>query len=79
MCNGPTTGPLTGADRDTMARAVALADLRGAAIREHTRERDLGMAMAAAFGEAQHLLAELVAIIGRLTGGARPGGIAHDG
>jgi hypothetical protein len=69
MSNAPTTGPLTGADRALLTRARTMAALRGAAIREHTRERDLGMAMAAAFGEAQHIMGALLAIIDRLAGG----------
>ena len=61
---------LTDADRALIARARTLAGLKGPAIRAHTRERDLGMALASAFGEAQHLLRELAAIIDRLAGGA---------
>lgn len=50
---------LTAADRALIGRARTLAALRGPAIREHTGERDAGMALAAALGEAQHLLREL--------------------
>jgi hypothetical protein len=56
---------LTAADRDLVRRAREVAGLRGAAVRERTGERDLGMAMATAFGEAQHLLGALAAIIER--------------
>jgi hypothetical protein len=59
---------LTDADRCVIAEARAPAGLSGPAIRAHTRERDLGMAMAAALGEAQHLLWELAAIIELLAG-----------
>ena len=59
---------LTSADRALITRARQLAGLVGPAIREHTGERDAGMALAAALGEAQHLLRELTAIA------ERPGG-----
>jgi len=65
-CGGQAS--LTDADRHLIAGALALAVLRGAAIREHTRERDLGMAMAALTGECQHMLAQLAAIAERLAG-----------
>ncbi len=51
---------LTDADRDLIARARKMADLRGLdAIREHTGVGETDMAYAIAFGEAQHLLSEL--------------------
>ena len=60
---------LTDRDRDIMAKARELAELRGAdAIRACTGEADITMAVAAAFGVAQSLLAEQAAIINRLTG-----------
>ncbi len=62
------TASLTAADRDTIARARTVAALTGPAIRAHTGERDAGLALASALGEAQHLLAELAGIAERLGG-----------
>lgn len=60
---------LTDRDREIIAKACDLAELRGAdAIRARTGETDITMAVAAAFGMAQDGLAELAAIIKRLTG-----------
>ena len=62
---------LTGQDREMITRARQLADLSGAAaVREHTGDSDPLGRYVAAFGEAQHLLAELAALAGRLGGGA---------
>jgi hypothetical protein len=62
---------LTDADRATIARARELAQLGSInAVREHTGLDDSANAYASAFGAAQWLLAELVAIAERL-GGAR--------
>jgi hypothetical protein len=56
---------LSDLDRDTIDRARELAEVNGPAVRERTGETDAGMAYAVAFGEARHLLGELVAIIER--------------
>jgi hypothetical protein len=54
-------------DRTTIARARQLAGLDGAdALLEHTGETDYARAYASAFGEAQHLLAVLAVMAGRL-------------
>jgi len=61
-------GGLTSADRALIARARTMAELRGPAIRQHTRVSDPAMALASALGEAQHLLRELAAIAERRAG-----------
>ena len=69
---------------ELIAAARELAALDGAGLRARTRERDPAMALAAAVGEAQHLLAELAAAAeqaGRRHGlapaaGAPPGELA---
>jgi hypothetical protein len=58
-------GSLTDADRDLIAKARTLADLRGADIRRRTGESDLAMALASAVGEMQHTLRELAAVAER--------------
>jgi hypothetical protein len=60
---------LTDADRLIIDKARGHAALRGgAALRAHAETDDTTAAMIIAIGEAQHLLAELVAIIDRLDG-----------
>ena len=61
---GPCGG-LTDADRELIARARRLADLRGPDMRRHAGTTDLGMAMATALGECQFVLRELIGIIER--------------
>ena len=61
---------LTDTDRHTVTQARALAALRGgAALRAHAGTGDTMAAMVIAIGEAQYLLADLVAIVERLGGG----------
>jgi hypothetical protein len=59
---------LTDTDRSAIARAREVAALSGEEIRLNTGYDDPAMALAAAFGSAQHLLGELAAIITRLDG-----------
>lgn len=67
-CGRDSAITLTEHDRSLIAAALELAALKGNALREHTSERDLGMAMAQALGEAQHVLRELAAALERLGG-----------
>lgn len=63
----PPASSLPVYDGLTVARARQLAAVSGAAaVRDYTGEADSAMAYAAALAEAQHLLAELAAIIDRL-------------
>jgi len=61
------TSRLTGPERSVIDRALTLADIADQdALRAHTGVSETELAYACAFGEAQHLLGELSAIIGRL-------------
>lgn len=65
---------LTDVDRRIIAKAHEVAALKGTpSRRERYGETDSETARAAALGEAQFLLAELAAIIGRLDGGQEQG------
>lgn len=61
---------LTGADRDTVARARVLAGIPPDGNRAFTGNDDHVHAAFEALGHAKHLLGELAAIIGRLDGHA---------
>ena len=71
---------LTAADRRIIAKAHEVAALTSAdSMREHYGQTDGDMARAAALGQAQFLLAEMAAIIARLTADAGPDATAGDG
>lgn len=59
---------LTETDKKTIARARELATLNGEEIRLNTGYDDPAMALAAAMGQAQHLLSELATIAERAHG-----------